>query len=105
MRTGRWSLQEWRTLGDLGKGLDVLGLTALRAVHHLEADPLALGQGAIALLLDGRVVDEGINAVADIDESVTLGRVKPLHFALLQLITSPFFEQDSKRSMRSSVVY
>src|SRR5205823_6733191 len=44
-----------------------------------ELDPLALAQSPVAFLLNGGVVHEDIDAVADIDESVALSRVEPLH--------------------------
>src|SRR5437764_11779516 len=59
--------------------MDVGRLAAFRPVDHLELDALALAQGPVAFLLNGGVVHENIDAVADIDEPVALSRVEPLH--------------------------
>src|ERR1700682_2670515 len=59
---------------------DVLGLQALRALGHLEADLLAFGQASEALGLDGRVVAEDILAAVVLsDKAKTLRIIEPLH--------------------------
>src|SRR6266498_1640752 len=56
---------------------DVGRLAPLGPLDHLEADGLTLAQGAVAFLLNGRVMDKDVDAVADVDEAISLGRVKP----------------------------
>src|SRR5512134_867218 len=63
---------------------DVRGLQALVALHDLELHALTLGQRAVALRLDRRVMDEDVVAVLTLDESVALLVRKPLDGALRQ---------------------
>src|SRR5262249_58785074 len=60
-------------------GVNVLGFLALLARPDLELDELALVEGAVAVHLDGRVVDEYVLSAFAGDEAVTLLRVEPLH--------------------------
>src|SRR5699024_12090825 len=59
---------------------DAGGLRTLRALRHVELDPLVLLQRAVAVCLDGRVVREQVRAaVLRGDESKALLGVEPLH--------------------------
>src|SRR5215212_3034237 len=61
---------------------DVLGGRALLALHDVELDGLALGEGLEAVALNGRVMDEAVLlAVRGGDEAEALGVVEPLHGA------------------------
>src|SRR5436305_14730929 len=65
--------------GDLG---DVRGRRALRTLHDVELDAVALGKALEAGALDRRVVHEAVLAtVLRSDEAEALGVVEPLHFA------------------------
>src|SRR5262249_29837625 len=55
---------------------------ALLAGDHLELDARALGEGAVAVALDVRVVDEDVLPVVGGDEAETLGVVEPLDDAV-----------------------
>src|SRR5690348_17352376 len=64
-------------------GPDLVGLRALGAAAGRVLDPLVFLEAAVAINLDGGVVDEDIgSAVVGGDEAVTLVGVEPLHFAL-----------------------
>src|SRR5215208_8215669 len=70
--------------------LHILRGRTLLALHHVELDPLALGERLEALPLDGRVVDEAVLlAVIARDEAKALRIVEPLdgashtHFSVL----------------------
>src|SRR5688572_29856611 len=58
---------------------DVGRLAALRALGHVEADLLTLVQGAVALLLDRGEVDENVDTVSHVNETVSFGGIKPLN--------------------------
>src|SRR5215204_3433933 len=58
---------------------DVLRFLALLARADVELDPLTFLEGAVAVLLDCRVVDEDVVAVFALDEAVALLGVEPLH--------------------------
>src|SRR5712664_318404 len=58
---------------------DVCSLEALRPLHDLELQALALGQGLEALAGDGRVMNEHVLTALLLDESETLRLVEPLH--------------------------
>jgi hypothetical protein len=58
---------------------DVFRLQALRALLDLELDLGTFIQGTIAVVLDGRKVNEHVIAAGTLDESIALGGVKPLH--------------------------
>src|SRR5581483_2409183 len=60
-------------LGDVGR------LLSLRALHDVELDGLALGQGAEPGALDGSVMDEDVFLARALDEPVPFGVVEPLH--------------------------
>src|SRR5687768_8503143 len=61
---------------------DVLGGRTLLALHDVELDALAFGEGLEATALDGRVVDEAVLlAVLGRDETKALRVIEPLHFA------------------------
>src|SRR5215468_2056272 len=57
----------------------VRGLGALRALDHVELNPITLGEAAEALRLDGGVVDEDVRTALTSDEPKTLRIVEPLH--------------------------
>src|SRR6516164_7886284 len=61
---------------------DLVGLRAPVALRDLELDPLSLFEGAVAIRLDSREVDEDVLATVDGDEAVSLVRVEPLDGAL-----------------------
>jgi len=64
-------------------GPDLVGLRALGAAAGRVLDPLIFLEAAVAVSLDGGVVDEDVgSAVVGGDESVALVGVEPLHFAL-----------------------
>src|ERR671918_408169 len=65
---------------------DVLRLQALVALLDVELNALSLGQGAVAVHLDGAVVDEDVVALLTLDESVALLVREPLDGALSQLL-------------------
>ncbi|RWW80773.1 hypothetical protein BHE74_00010869 [Ensete ventricosum] len=67
-------------VGSIGPGdIDCLGAAVVALGHH-EFDDLALGERAVALGLDGRLVDEEIlPAVVRRDKAEPLGVVEPLH--------------------------
>src|SRR5581483_907805 len=72
---GRDCSAERRASGDRPH---VLGLVALGTGGHLELDPLALLEAAVAAALDGRVVHEHVGTTLPGDEAVALLRVEPL---------------------------
>src|SRR6266516_4621200 len=59
-----------------------VSLGTLGALSDLELDALSLVQRAVAVRLDGRVVDENVLAAVHGDEAVALLVVEPLHGAL-----------------------
>src|SRR5271169_6918555 len=61
---------------------NLVGLRAPVALRDLELDPLSLFEGAVAIRLDSREVDEDVLATVDGDEAVSLVRVEPLDGAL-----------------------
>src|SRR5579862_6335312 len=61
---------------------DLVGLRAPVALRDLELDPLTLFEGAVAIRLDSREVDENVLATVDGDKAVSLVRVEPLDGAL-----------------------
>ena len=61
---------------------DLVGLRASVALRDLELDPLSLFEGAVAIRLDSREVDEDVLATVDGNEAVSLVRVEPLDGAL-----------------------
>src|SRR5579875_1603173 len=67
---------------ELGDHHDLLGLRAPVALRDLELDPLPLLEGAVAIRLDRREMDEDVPATVDGDEAVPLVRVEPLDGAL-----------------------
>src|ERR1700736_619705 len=69
--------------------LDVHGLQALVALLDIELNALPLGQRAVALHRDLRVVDEDVLSTLTLDEAVALLVREPLDGALSQL-TTPF---------------
>ena len=83
-RTGR-GLR--RRLGGPGSdGADLVGLRALGALGDLELDPLGLVERAVALDVDGGVVNEHVGAAAVLgDETEALLSVEPLHGALCHI--------------------
>src|ERR1017187_1072458 len=52
------------------------------ALRDLEFDPLSLLEGAVAIRLDSREVDEHVPTTVDRDEAVALVRVEPFDGAL-----------------------
>src|SRR5579859_507468 len=62
---------------------DVLGLRSLGTLGDVVLDPLAVLEAAVAVGLDGRLVDEDVRcAIVGGDEPVALVRVEPLHCSL-----------------------
>jgi hypothetical protein len=62
---------------------DAFGLQTLGALLDLEFDCLALIQSLVSLALDGRKMNENVLSGLALDESITLGRIEPLHCTLL----------------------
>src|SRR5262245_27497801 len=60
---------------------DVGSLAAPPALHDLEFDPLALGQGTETVTPNGREVHEHVLSPVEVDEPVAFGLVEPLHRA------------------------
>src|SRR5215207_2398573 len=61
------------------EGPDVLCFVASAAHSDVELDCLALFEVAVALALDGRVVDEDVRPTGSTEEPITLVAVEPLH--------------------------
>src|SRR6201985_1591281 len=60
----------------------LVGLRAPVALRDLELDPLSLFEGAVAIRLDRREMDENVLATVDGDKAVSLVRVEPFDGAL-----------------------
>src|SRR3974390_2513327 len=60
----------------------LVGLRAPVALRDFELDPLSLFEGAVAIRLDSREVDENVLATVDGDKAVSLVWVEPLDGAL-----------------------
>jgi hypothetical protein len=60
------------------RAADVLGLQALRPLLHVELDPLAFVERAVAVGLNGRVVDEDVFTGVALDETESFVVVEPL---------------------------
>ena len=69
-------------------GLNVRGLSALRALHDLELNTLTLGQRLVTLLGDRGEVDEDVLPTLTLDEPIALLVREPLDGALSQLTAS-----------------
>src|SRR6478609_7117438 len=70
-------------VSERSKALDLLRLWTLGAGGDLELHPLSLGEGAEALRVDGRVMDEDVLiAPVDLDEPVALLGTEPLDGSL-----------------------
>src|SRR5271169_5862166 len=61
---------------------NLVGLRAPVALRDLELDPLSLFEGAVAIRLDSREMDENVLATVDGDKAVSLVRVEPFDGAL-----------------------
>src|SRR6266496_2030619 len=59
----------------------VLGLQTLGSLLHLEFHLRAFIQGSVAVRLDSRKMNEHVIAAGTLDESISLGSIKPLHNA------------------------
>ena len=64
-------------------------LQAFLALHHVEADAGAFGEGLEAVALDLGEVHEHVRAVILLDETETLRVVEPLHGTFCHLAISP----------------
>src|SRR3990172_11537052 len=51
----------------------------LEPLVNIELDPLSLGEGAIAVSLDRRVMNEDIHSFIELNEAESLGFIEPLH--------------------------
>src|ERR1700730_17895316 len=72
-----------RRKGAISNRANLLGPGALVATGDRELDPLVVLEAAVAVSLDGGVVDEDVRrAVIGGDETIALVRVEPLHCAL-----------------------
>src|SRR5207253_276096 len=70
----------WLSKRTLRQLAHVLGLQALRTLHHLELHLLAFGQRAESLRFDGGVMAEDVFPSAVLgDEAIALRVVEPLH--------------------------
>src|SRR6266511_111772 len=79
--------------------LNVRRLQALLALNDLELDALAFLEGLVALLSDGREVDEDVLSLSALDEAVALLVREPLDGAFSQL-TASFNKQTTARRGR-----
>src|SRR2546430_13762794 len=76
----------------------VLGLQALRPLCDFELHPVAFGERAEPVHLDGGVVDEDLLAPLPRDEAVPFAVVEPLHGTLRHVTT--FFVADGSPALR-----
>jgi hypothetical protein len=66
---------------------DVRGLKAFGALDHFEFDCRTLLEVAIALALNGGIVDKHVFTLVALDESVPLGRIEPLDSSSFSVAT------------------
>src|SRR5215831_1834332 len=78
----------------------VFGLKSLGTLFHLELHFSAFVQATITVSLNGGKVNEDVVATGPLDETVTLGGVKPFHNTFFLHYTSP----ESNRSSCSWVI-
>jgi hypothetical protein len=67
------------------------GLGAFLTLGHIEAYPIAFGQGLEAFPFDGRKVNENIGTTILLDETETLGVIEPLYRTLCHCFSCSFF--------------
>src|ERR1700756_5292840 len=77
-----WSRVKPGATSELRDHDHLVGLRAPVALRDLELDPLSLFEGAVAIRLDRREMDENVLATVDGDKAVSLVRVEPLDGAL-----------------------
>jgi hypothetical protein len=68
----------------------VRGLKALGSLDHLELDCRSLLEVAIAVALDGRIVDKNVFTLVALNEAVTLGGIEPLNGSSFSVATHDF---------------
>src|SRR5580693_4767296 len=78
---------------------NLVGLRASVALRDLELDPLPLFEGAVAIRLDSREVDEDVLATVDGDKAVSLVRVEPFDGALSHSKQLPNCARDSSPAL------
>ena len=84
----------WKPTRDYVSGLQRLNvgsLQALGAADNLEFNGLALVKRAVAVRLNGGEMDENVLTALALDETKTLGGVKPLHCSLFFHRCVPLF--------------
>src|SRR5579859_6300938 len=81
---------------------NLVGLSASVALRDLELDPLPLFEGAVAIRLDSREVDENVLATVDGDKAVSLVRVEPLDGALSHSKQLPNCARDSSPALANA---
>src|ERR1700684_566965 len=101
-RRGRADLVNPADLRNLRDDDYLVGLRAPVALRDLELDPLALFEGAIAIRLDSREVDENVLATVDGDKAVSLVRVEPLDGALSHSKQLPNCARDSSPALANA---
>jgi hypothetical protein len=70
---------------------DVGGLKALGALDHFEFDGRAFLEIAIAVSLDGGIVDKNVFTLAPLDEAVPLCGIEPLDSSLFSIAAHFYF--------------
>lgn len=70
-------------MGGIAMASDRVRLRALLALDNIELNFIALFERFVAVQLDRRVVNKYIRSVFTPDESIALGVIEPLHFALV----------------------
>jgi hypothetical protein len=65
----------------------VRGLKALGPLDHLELDCRSLLEVAIAVALDGRIVDKNVFTLVALNEAVSLGGIEPLDGSTFSTVT------------------
>src|SRR4029077_9058794 len=86
-----------RRKGAISNRANLLGPGALVASGDGELDPLVVLEAAVAVSLDGGVVDEDVRrAVIGGDETIALVRVEPLHCALSHVLSCRGGHRDAR---------
>src|SRR6516164_6846537 len=80
----------------------LVGLRAPVALRDLELDPLSLLEGAVAIRLDSREMDENVLATVDGDKAVSLVRVEPLDGALSHSKQLPNYARASSPALATA---
>jgi hypothetical protein len=68
----------------------VRGLKALGSLNHLELDCRSLLEVAVAVALDGRIVDKNVFTLVALNEAVPFGGIEPLNGSSFSIATHDF---------------